>query len=74
MKFGLWSQGDDNVYSAMDGGFPLVFFDSTMTNAVVLSPLNSFMSATQTSFTNNMTKEEALTLGPLGSINDVRSE
>ena len=72
MKFGQW--GKDEVYGNLDGGLPLVVFDSSMEAAVVLSPLNSFMAATQTSFTNQATNETAITLGPLSSIDTVSEE
>lgn len=70
MKFGLWSS-DIEIYSALDGGFPLVVYDSDMKNAVVMSPLSTFMSATQASFTNQVTKETTLTFGPISSIDSV---
>jgi len=59
------------VYGALDGGFPLVVFDSVMETAVVLSPLNSFMAASQTSFTDKKSNETAITLGPHSSIDTV---
>ncbi len=70
MKFGRWSSSEA-VYSDLDGGFPLVVFDSDMETAVVLSPLNTFMAASQTSFTNQKTNETAITLGPLSTIDTV---
>ena len=69
IKIGLW--GHDDVYGKLDGGFPLVVFDKAMSKAVVLSPLNTFMSANQMSFTDQTTKEKALTFGPLSSIDTV---
>ena len=69
IKIGVW--GHDDVYGKLDGGFPLVVFDKAMSEAVVLSPLNTFMSANQMSFTDQNTKEKALTFGPLSSIDSV---
>lgn len=69
-KFGKWSSSE-SVYGNFDGGFPLAVFDSDMKNAIVLSPLNSFMAATQASFVGNKTNESMLTFGPLSSIDSV---
>ena len=38
------------IYSNIDGGLPLIIYDSDMKNTIVISPQNTFMSATQTSF------------------------
>ncbi len=46
-------------------------FDSVVEMAVVLSPLNSFMAASQTSFTDKKNNETAITLGPLSSVDTV---
>jgi len=70
MQFGQWTK-DTKVYGSIDGGLPLVVFDSAMETAVVLSPFNSFMAATQTSLTNQATKETAIALGPISSIDTV---
>lgn len=59
------------MYGSYSGGFPLVVFDDTMDTALVLSPASTFMSATQTSFKNNMTGENTLTFGPMSSIEQV---
>jgi hypothetical protein len=72
LKFGKWSKGE-KVYGDFDGGFPLVVFDSNMTSAVVLSPLNSFMSVTQTSFPSERNNDTILTFGPFGTLEQVRS-
>lgn len=67
MKFGKWAQGE-NVYGELDGGFPLVVFDSKMKTAAVLSPMNTFMTALQTSITSKKTNDTMLTFGPLSTI------
>ena len=41
---GLWSH-NASIYHGVDGGFPLILFDSVMENTIVLSPYNTFMSA-----------------------------
>ena len=46
-------------------------FDSTMDNTVVLSPMNSFMSANQITFTDDQTGDKVLTFGPISSVNEV---
>ncbi len=70
-RFGKWSK-TEKVYGDVDGGFPLVVFDSKMMSAVVLSPLTSFMSAIQTSFTSEKTGDTMLTFGPFSTITEVR--
>lgn len=69
-KFGKWSSAE-GVYGSIDGGFPLAVFDSEMKNAVVLSPLSTFMSAAQTTIKSETTKDSFLTFGPLSSIDTV---
>ena len=61
------------MYGSYSGGFPLVVFDEAMDTALVLSPASTFMSATQTSFKNNLTGESTLTFGPMSSIEQVTS-
>ena len=70
VRFGKWSQ-TEKIYSDMDGGFPLVVFNSTMKTAVVLSPLTSFMASLQTSFTDDSTNDTMLTFGPLNTFEEV---
>ena len=72
MKLGKWS-ADTSIYGDIDGGFPLVVFDSEMENAVVLSPAGDFMAANQATFKNDKTGEKTLTFGPLSSITEVRT-
>ncbi len=69
LKVGVW--GKDDVYSNIDGGFPLVVFDKAMTKAMVLSPLNTLMSANQMRFTDSNTKDKMVTFGPLNTIDMV---
>ena len=56
----------------IDGGYPLAVFDSTMSLASVLSPLNTFMSANQYSFKDNQSGDTLITFGPMSSIDTVR--
>ena len=71
MKIDKWSP-DTPVYGDIDGGFPLVVFDSEMENAVVMAPATDFMSANQATFTDPVTGEKTLAFGPLSSITEVR--
>ena len=71
MKIDKWSP-DTPVYGGIDGGFPLVVYDSAMENAVVMAPGTDFMSANQATFTSDKTGEKTLTFGPLSSITEVR--
>ena len=59
----------------MDGGFPLVVFNSAMDTALVLSPATNFMSANQYSFKDDQTGEfqTVLTFGPMSSIDEVNN-
>ena len=66
---GVW--GKDDVYSNIDGGFPLVVFNKAMSKAIVLSPLNTLMSANQMTFTDTNTKDKMVTFGPLNTIDTV---
>ena len=70
INIGKWSPSDD-IYGDVDGGFPLVVFDSKLENTVVLSPWNAFMAANQISFTDSTTGGKVLSFGPLGSITEV---
>ena len=70
IKYGVWFP-ETGVYGDIDGGFPLVVLDSTMDNTVVLSPMNSFMSANQITFTDDQTGDKVLTFGPISSVNEV---
>ena len=70
MKIDRWSP-DVPIYSNIDGGFPLVVYDSVMENAVVMAPASDFMSANQATFNNTTTGEKTLAFGPLSSITEV---
>ena len=71
MKINKWSP-DIPVYGDIDGGFPLVVYDSDMENAVVMSPAGpDFMSANQATFTDSKTGEKMVAFGPLSSITEV---
>ena len=62
---------DKGVYGKVDGGFPLVVFNSAMDTALVMSPASTFMSATQYNYQDNQTKDTIITFGPMSSINEV---
>ena len=70
IKIDRWSP-DIPVYGDIDGGFPLVVYDSVMENAVVLAPGEEFMAANQATFTDDKTGEKTLAFGPLSSITEV---
>ena len=70
LKFGKWSSTED-VYGTVQGGFPLVVFDSDMKVAVVLSPFNTFTSANQATFLSAEDQQNLVSFGPLASINNV---
>ena len=69
-KYGKWAAGE-KVYGGLDGGFPLAVFDANMDAAVVLSPFNSFMSATQASFASEKGNDTNVAFGPLPSVKNV---
>ena len=70
MRIDKWSP-DVTVYTDIDGGFPLVVYDSAMENAVVMAPGSDFMSANQATVTSDVSGEKMLTFGPLSSITEV---
>ena len=70
VKIGRWSP-TTGIYGDVDGGFPLVVFDSKMENTVVLAPLIDFFIANQISFTDSITGERVLTFGPISSVEEV---
>lgn len=55
----------------IDGGLPLVVFDSDMQNTVVISPLSGFMSAGQETWELKDKNSLAFSLGLLGSIDTI---
>ncbi len=70
LKYGKWSPSS-SIYGDIDGGFPLVVYDSQMENTVVLSPANLFMSASQNTFKDDKTGESVLTFGPISMVDKV---
>ena len=70
IKIAEWTP-DKGVYGEIDGGFPLVVFNSAMDTTLVLSPASTFMSATQYSYKDSQTKDTIITFGPMSSINEV---
>ena len=62
---------DKGVYGNVDGGFPLVVFNSAMDTALVLSPATTFMSANQYNYQDDQTKDRIITFGPMSSIDEV---
>ena len=62
---------DKGVYGKVNGGFPLVVFNSAMDTALVLSPATTFMSATQYNYQDDQTKDRIITFGPMSSIDEV---
>ena len=71
IKIGKWSSNPGDIYGNVDGGFPLVVFNSTMDTALVLSPATTSMSVNQYSFKDDQTGETLLTFGPMSSIDQV---
>ena len=71
IKIGKWSSTPEDIYGNVDGGFPLVVFNSAMDTALMLSPASTFMSANQYSFKDDQTGETVLTFGPMSSIDEV---
>ena len=73
IKIGKWSSNPGDIYGNVDGGLPLVVFNSAMDTALVLSPATTFMSANQYSFKDDQTGETVLTFGPMSSIDEVNN-
>ena len=65
-----WSP-DEDIPGGYDGGVPLVVFDSALENTVVISPANTFMSASQATWSPESSKSPAVGFGISGSVNDV---
>ena len=55
----------------IDGGLPLVVFDSDMQNTVVISPLSGFLSAAQETWQPKDKRPLAFSLGLLGTIDNI---
>ena len=73
IKIDKWSSNPGDIYGNVDGGFPLVVFNSAMDTALVMSPATTFMSANQYSFKDDQTGETVLTFGPMSSIDQVNN-
>ncbi len=71
IKYGKWSPST-NIYGDIDGGVPLVVFDSEMNNTVVISPANMFMSASQSSYKASVSGDTILSFGPSSLVDTVR--
>jgi len=65
-----WSS-DETIPGGYDGGVPLVVFDSALENTVVISPANTFMSASQASWSPKSSKSPAVGFGITGSVSYV---
>ena len=59
------------IYKGMEGGLPLVVFDSDMENTVVISPQNTFMSAHHEVFKPDGYTVPVFATGILGSVDTV---
>ena len=59
------------VYHGADGGLPLVIFDNKLENAIILSPLNSFMASSITSSPTGVFDETTVGFGLLSTIKEV---
>ena len=70
MKFGVFNPSTPE-YSNIDGGFPLTVFDKKMENTLVISPLDTFMSASLSSFTPEGSKVPIFGLGLVSDVTSV---
>lgn len=55
----------------IDGGTPLVIFDSDMSNTIVISPANTFMAASQSSWQPKTSSSPAVGFGIISSVDTV---
>lgn len=62
---------DHKLYSGLDGGFPVVFFDKEMENTIVMSPRNTFMSSVQATWNPKTIRTAVVGFGLLGSVKEV---
>ncbi len=70
-QIGQWSS-DVVIHHGADGGFPIVLFDSTMQNTLVISPLNTFMSVGTDYVTSKDPKKDSyLSFGILSSVDSI---
>eukprot|EP00731_Ephydatia_muelleri_P018789 Em0011g829a len=58
----------------IDGGTPLVIFDSAMQNTVVISPANTFMAASQSTWQPKTSSSPAVGFGIISSVDTVPPE
>ncbi len=70
MKFGSFNTTTP-VYSNIDGGFPLTVFDNKMENTLVISPLDTFMSASMASYIPSGSKVPIFGLGIVSDVTSV---
>jgi hypothetical protein len=68
---GKFSPDLKEIYKEQDGGLPLVIFDSTLDNAVVISPQNTFMSAHQQVWTPDGYQVPVFATGILGKVDNI---
>ena len=68
---GIFSPSLKDIYSSMDGGLPLVVFDSTLENTVVISPQNTFMSAHQQVWKPDGYDVPVFATGILGTVENI---
>ena len=65
------SYGCLNIFTTVMWMVALVVFDKAMSKAMVLSPLNTLMSANQMSFTDSNTKKNMVTFDPPNTIDTI---
>ena len=68
---GVFDSSLKEIYKGMEGGLPLVVFDSDMENTVVISPQNTFMSAHHEVFKPDGYTVPVFATGILGSVDTV---
>ena len=68
---GRWPSS--SLYEGEDGGYPVVLFDEAMENTIVLSPLNTFMSSLQATWTTTA-KELVFGFGIMDSVKEIPEE
>ena len=62
-----------SLSSSEEGSFPVVLFDEAMENAIVLSPLNTFMSSLQATWKTSP-GQEVFGFGIMDSVNEIPEE
>ena len=67
VKIGAFNKSS-SVYSNIDGGFPLTVFDNKMENTLIISPLDTFMSASLSTISPTST---IFGLGIVGNVTSV---